>query len=144
MYPSFPFNMNTVGSPYAVPQIPQLQTQSIQYVNNRASAESFQMLPNTSIVLMDANLPRFYLKQTDASGISTIKAYDFKEVEEDKPTEYVTKSEFENFKAEVKGGNAYESVDDARKREQRHDDASVRGYDEGRKPADFSEKPSQY
>ena len=78
-------------------------TQSIQYVNGRQSADSYPMTPNSSVILMDSSLPRFYLKQTDASGMATIKAYDFKEVEEDKPTEYVTKSEFETFKAKLKG-----------------------------------------
>lgn len=43
------------------------------------------------------------MKQTDASGIATVRAYDFKEAEEDRPAEYVTKSEFETFKAEMKG-----------------------------------------
>jgi len=79
------------------------QTQNIQYVNGRQSAESYQMLPNSSVILMDSTKARFYMKQTDASGMATVRAYDFKEVEADKPAEYVTKSEFENFKAEMKG-----------------------------------------
>ena len=78
-------------------------TQCIQYVNGRPSADNYPMTPNSSVILMDAEKPRFYVKQTDASGIATIKEYDFKEAEVEKPTEYVTKSEFESFKAEVKG-----------------------------------------
>ena len=78
-------------------------TQNIQYVNGRQSVDSYPMSPNSSAILMDSNMPRFYVKQTDASGMSTIKAYDFTEVEEAKPTEYVTKSEFETFKAGLKG-----------------------------------------
>lgn len=86
-------------------------TQNIQYVNGRQSAESYQLLPNSSVILMDSNMARFYLKKTDASGMATVKAYDFKEVEAEKPAEYVTKSEFEAFKADMKGVKD-ESADD--------------------------------
>ena len=107
-------------------------TQSIQYVNGKQSADGYPMSPNSSVILMDSNLPRFYLKQTDASGIATIKAYDFKEVEEEKPVEYVTKSEFETFKEKLKGDNRNESTYDARERKQQYDDASNGRYDERR------------
>lgn len=84
------------------PVMPQ-QTQTIQYVNGKGSVESYQLPANSSVILMDSNLPRFYLKQTDASGLATIKSYDFKETEEEKPKEYVTKEEFETFKSSLKG-----------------------------------------
>ena len=88
--------------------VQQAQSQTIQYVNGKTSAESYQMPNNSSVILMDSNMPRFYIKQTDASGIATIKAYDFKEAEEEKPEEYVTKKEFESFKADLKGGSKHE------------------------------------
>ena len=96
-----------------IPAAPQMQ---VQYVNDKQSAEAYQMSPNSSVILMDSNLPRFYMKQTDASGISTIKAYDFKEAEEEKPVEYVTKAEFEKFKANMKGGR-HESTNDANRKQ---------------------------
>ena len=109
MYPSmYPFN----SSPF----LGQPQTQNIQYVNNRASVDSYQMGPNSSVILMDSNLPRFYTKHTDASGAATIKSFDFKETEEEKPTEYVTKKEFEKFKASMKGAKN-EPTNDARKQQ---------------------------
>lgn len=89
-------------------------TQNIQYVNGKQSAESYQLPPNSSVILMDSNIARFYMKKTDASGLSTIRAYDFKEVEEEKPKEYVTKAEFETFKKNLKGVKN-ESTNDARK-----------------------------
>ena len=99
----------------SAPIMPQVPQQTIQYVNGKQSAESYQMLgPNSSVILMDSNLPRFYMKQTDASGVASIHAYDFKEVEEEKPPEYVTKQEFEKFKATMKGAR-HESSNDARK-----------------------------
>lgn len=92
--------------------IPQPQTQSIQYVNGKSSAEAYQMPNNSSVILMDSNTARFYMKTTDASGVATIKAYDFKEAKEEKPEEYVTKKEFESFKASMKGIK-HESANDA-------------------------------
>ena len=104
MYPIYP----------TIPSVFPQQTTQIQYVNDRQSAEAYQMSPNSSVILMDSNLPRFYMKQTDASGMFTLKAYDFKEVEAEKLPEYVTKAEFEKFKANLKGAR-HESANDARK-----------------------------
>ena len=92
--------------------------QNVQYVNNRQSVDSYPMSPNSSVILMDSNLPRFYLKQTDASGVATVKSYDFKETEEEKPTEYVTKAEFEKFKSNLKGARNNEPSNDVRKQQQ--------------------------
>ena len=109
MYPTmYPFQ--------STPYMGQTQPQNIQYVNNKASVESYQMGPNSSVILMDSNLPRFYTKITDASGVATIRSYDFKETEEEKPTEYVTKQEFEKFKATMKGGR-HEPTGDANRKQ---------------------------
>lgn len=98
MYNFYPFQAGLLQT-----QQTQFPTQSIQYVNGRQSAENYQMGANSSVILMDSNMNRFYSKHTDASGASTIKAYDFKEAEEEKPVEYVTKQEFDKFKATMKG-----------------------------------------
>lgn len=120
--------------PFLYPSV----SQTIQYVNGKQSADSYQMAPNSSVILMDSNRARFYLKQTDASGMATVKAFDFKEAEEEKPAEYVTKSEFESFKAEVR----HESTNDVRK--QQYDDASDGRYDAGRESADFPKESRKY
>ena len=112
IYP--PYQSPTYAQIPQVPQVAQPQGFQIQYVNDKKSAEAYQMPVNSSIILMDATMPRFYLKQTDASGMATIKAYDFQEVEE-KPIEYVTKAEFETFKQKMKGANRNESANDVRK-----------------------------
>ena len=82
--------------------IPQNTQQNIQYVNGKASADAYQMTPNSSVLLMDSTQCRFYIKQTDASGIATVKTYEFKEVT-DTPvnSDYVTRAEFDAFKAEM-------------------------------------------
>ena len=108
MYSLYPFQ--------SAPFVPQSQPQTIQYVNGKQSAETYQMAANSSVILMDSNLPRFYMKQTDASGMATIKAYDFKETEEEKHAEYVTKAEFEAFKTKLRGGK-HEPVNDVNRKQ---------------------------
>lgn len=109
MYSYYP----PLQSPFQQPMMPvQQETEDIKYVNGKQGAEAFQMLPNKKALLMDANNAKFYIKQTDANGQATIKSYDFKETEDEKPIEYVTKAEFEAYKAKMKGGR-HESVNDA-------------------------------
>lgn len=112
MYPFYPTVPNVYPQMNITPQAG--QPMQIQYVNDKQSAEAYPMPVNSSVILMDSNQARFYMKQTDASGMTTVRAYDFKEAEDEKPVEYVTKAEFEKFKANMKGGR-HESTNDARK-----------------------------
>ena len=118
MYSYYPPLQSPLQSAF-MPQQPVLapvqDVQDVQYVNGKAGAEAYQMYANKKAILMDANLPRFYLKQTDANGQATIKSYDFHETEEEKPEEYVTKKEFESFKANLKGVKN-ESTNDANRK----------------------------
>ena len=54
---------------------------TVQFVNGRMSAEAYAMAPNSQEILMDMNRPVFYWKTTDASGMSVIQEYEFKQVE---------------------------------------------------------------
>ena len=108
--------------PFVMPQLSQMmpqisvqQDQDIQYVNGMPGAEAYQMYANKKAILWDSNIPRFYIKQTDANGQATIKSYDFTETEKEKPVEYVTKEEFETFKASMKGGRHESNNESARK-----------------------------
>ena len=100
MYSYYPTQFNAFPSQSNV-----FSTQStqIQYVKDKAAVDSCFLPPNSSGIYMDSNMPRFYTKHTDATGAATVKSFDFTETEEEKPTEYVTKSEFDAFKAELKG-----------------------------------------
>ena len=118
MYPFYP----SYQSPYPaqVPQIQVMQPQqapSIQYVDGKKNVESIQMPANSSAIFMDSKEKKFYTKQTDASGSATIKSFDYTESEEEKPVEYVTKSEFESFKAKMKGARNESNNGDARKQQ---------------------------
>lgn len=89
------------------PTIP--ATQNIQYVNGKASVDAIQLPPNSSGIYVDSNVPKFYTKHTDASGAAIVKEFDFTEAVPKAPTEYVTKEEFESFKAEL-----HKEVEDVR------------------------------
>ena len=72
-------------------------------VTGLRSAQAYQLQPNDSVILWDTTQDVFYIKQSDASGFCTVKAFEYKEKVEEKeiPAEYVTKGEFDELKALV-------------------------------------------
>lgn len=101
MYPVFNA-YPTLSQPMLSQPTPQTPP-AIQYVNGKTSAEAYQLPANSSVLLMDSSECKFYIKQTDASGMATVKTYKFEEVRDDTVNpEYITRSEFESFKSELK------------------------------------------
>ncbi len=83
----------------AIPQ----QTGLIQ-VTGMEGAKAYPMTPNAEVALFDAGRDVFYVKRTDAGGYPTIAAYQFAPMQEAAPSaqpEYVTREEFEEWKAMV-------------------------------------------
>lgn len=81
------------------------QIKSLTRVNGIEGAKAFQVMPRETVALFDGNDDIFYIKSADDGGFPTIKAYRFAEIDLTgaKPTnEYVTKSEFEELRNEVK------------------------------------------
>lgn len=81
------------------------QIKSLTRVNGLEGAKAFQVMPRETVALFDGNDDIFYIKSADDGGFPTIKAYRFSEVDltGTKPTnDYVTKSEFEELRNEVK------------------------------------------
>lgn len=95
-------------------QTPQNQPQSgsgVLWVQGEAGARSWLCAPNTTVLLMDSESERFFLKSTDASGMPLpLRIFDYKERTSQQGTnpvrggEYVTKAEFEAFKDELLNG----------------------------------------
>ena len=83
--------------------------QSIQYVDGLQGAEQISLPPNSSGVYLDNNKKDMYIIHTDANGKSTVQTCYYKEKEKEKPKEYITRDEFEKFKAGLKGGVKHES-----------------------------------
>lgn len=89
-------------NPYMMNQYRQMNSfDSLQFVNGKESAENYIMPPNSKVILMDQNIPRFYLKETDATGMAKITAYDFTEAV-DKPVQndYITREEFNEWRSQ--------------------------------------------
>jgi len=61
-----------------MPQMPQNYShqQQIVKVNGKNGAEAYQMMPNSSALLLDETSPIVYLAQSDGAGYKTITAYD--------------------------------------------------------------------
>ncbi len=91
----------------------------IIWVQGEAGAKSYLVAPNTTVQLWDSEAQVIYLKSADASGMPSMKIIDYTIRDNTPPTQstphkavdYVTKSEFDTFKAEVQkmiGGFNYE------------------------------------
>lgn len=86
-------------------QIQQNQNNNIIFVQGEVGAKSFQLQPNQSVMLLDNDDSKFYIKTTDSTGMSTLKAYRFEEIKDASggsiENKYVTKEEFDSFKANI-------------------------------------------
>ncbi len=89
--------------PAAQPQ--QQVNQGLLWVQGEAGAKSYLVAPNTTVLLMDADAQRFYIKSTDAAGMPSLRTFEFSEVHqtsqqtaqtfrEDLDNKYVTREEF--------------------------------------------------
>lgn len=124
----FPAYQNTYAQPYqdrlaqlqnqyqqVIPQmpaqVPQQASQGLLWVQGEAGAKSYLVAPNTTVLLMDADAQRFYLKSTDPSGIPSLRTFEFTEVlpthlqtvqqaSESLDDKYVTRKEFEGVQAQ--------------------------------------------
>lgn len=121
-YPSM--NQNNMMQPTSMQNMQmqpnQMQNMQMQSVNNilqvmgPESAQAFQIGPDSKVILMDSNKPLFYVKESDSSGYSKTRAFNFNEVsfedllktqqpvqsQEDNShnSDYVTKADFDDFK----------------------------------------------
>lgn len=95
--------------PANAPNLTQNSSNGVNWVQGEAGARSWAVAPNNTVLLMDSEAERFYLKSTDASGMPLpLRIFDYKERtgEQHKPpiqnsVEYVTKAEFDAFKDEL-------------------------------------------
>lgn len=84
---------------YSQPQ--QQPINNFEVVNNRESAEAYYIPPNSKVILMDKELPRIYLKETDAAGGPQVTTYSITKIDSEIPqskVDYVTREEFEEWK----------------------------------------------
>lgn len=58
--------------------------QQIIKVNGINGAQAYNLMPNSSALLLDESAPRLFLKQTDGAGYPTISAYKLEPYVEEK------------------------------------------------------------
>lgn len=90
------------------PPAPQAQNNSgLIWVSGEIGAKSYLVAPNSTVMLMDSESSRFYIKSTDTAGMPTLRAYEYKEcnnvvpqaIEQD--NKYVTREEYNELLARI-------------------------------------------
>ena len=93
------------------PQIPTPQPRQDQngliWVQGEAGAKSWFVSPGATVLLMDSEAMRFYLKSADMNGVPAMRTFEYNEVGAPKPQEstqtanFVTVDEFNGFRDDV-------------------------------------------
>ena len=120
---NYPYNnyLNQNSNPYNFQQPNQSQfnnqaQNNIIWVKGKENARSMQLKPNSTVILMDSQSGRFYIKTTDDIGLGKLRVFTYTEQldEEDGQKQnsfhidlsnYVTKEEFDNKIKEILKNN---------------------------------------
>ena len=79
----------------------------LNWVQGEAGAKSWYITPGATVLLMDSENQRFYLKSADLNGVPAMRTFQYSEVGAQQPTHpaesqtFVTTEAFEDFKNEV-------------------------------------------
>ena len=93
----------------AIPQAPaQPVNQGLLCVQGEAGAKSYLVAPNSTVLLMDSETQRFYLKSTDGSGMPNLRVFEYAEVSPNSAPQstanlddkYVTREEYDGLKSQ--------------------------------------------
>ena len=105
--------------------VPQMQTvpqqqvnQGLLWVSGEVGAKSYLVAPNSTVLLMDSDAQRFYLKSADNAGMPSLRIFEYTEVTnvpqnapqalntdfKDLDSKYVKRDEYEGLKRQ------YESI----------------------------------
>lgn len=96
------------NAPMAMPAYQQpRQDAALNWVQGEAGAKSWIVTPGATVLLMDSEAQRFYLKSADVNGVPAMRIFEYTEVVPTRPTQhaqatqFVTMDEFKAFKAEI-------------------------------------------
>lgn len=95
------------------PQAAAQANQGLLWVQGEAAAKSYLVAPNTTVLLLDSEGSRFYLKSTDNAGMPNLRTFEYSEVlptvpqaqqsaAENLDDKYVTREEYNGLKAQYK------------------------------------------
>ena len=100
--------------------VPQMQTvpqqqvnQGLLWVSGEVGAKSYLVAPNSTVLLMDSDAQRFYLKSADNAGMPSLRIFEYTEVQNAPQTsviapnsdlkeldsKYVTREEYDGLKS---------------------------------------------
>lgn len=85
-FQGYPWAPQPYGQPWPQPQAAQQgggQISNVRTVANEAEARQCYCPLGSRMLLMDANEPRFYLKETGMDNVSTVRAYEFHEASDE-------------------------------------------------------------
>ena len=98
-----------------IPNAPQTVQggQGLLWVQGEAGAKAYMMAPSTTVLLMDSEAQRFYLKSTDGAGMPMLRTFEYSEIPnnasqalqapaEDLDNKYVTRKEYEGIQGKFK------------------------------------------
>lgn len=148
------YNANGNYSPYLPQYTPpfqdqlgQLRTQQFQqqmqplamqptgsqiiWVQGEAGAKSWLIAPGSSVLLMDSEAQRFYIKSADPAGMPSLKVYEYREVTgqieraEPAPVDFVTRKEFEELRNRIEMLSKPHTVSVETKRKARSEGGTV-------------------
>lgn len=74
-----PSYLSTMGMQRTPQPNPNSNNTNIVWTMGFESAKAYPLLPGKTLMLMDSESPRFYVKTVDTNGYATIKAYSFHE-----------------------------------------------------------------
>ena len=118
-YPSGGYSPPSISSmPYSpqmnggAPQLPYSPAQNqnnngLIWVQGEAGAKAYLVVPGSTVMLMDSEAMRFYLKSADASGVPSLRIFEYNEVSHGTPAiqqlatneQFITRTELEKFTA---------------------------------------------
>ena len=78
---------------------------SIVWVNGELGARNYPIAPNTSILLMDSDSPKFYIKSADLLGVQAVRSYEYNELTNQNTTQESEKTMEATKKVETKPQN---------------------------------------
>ena len=103
-------NVPQVGTQMSLPQ-PQVN-QGLLWVSGEVGAKSYLVAPNSTVLLMDSDAQRFYLKSADNAGMPSLRIFEYTEVTnvpqntpqalntdlKELDSKYVTREEYDSLK----------------------------------------------
>lgn len=103
VYPAYGQQMQPMQP--VIPQ-PAQTNDGIVWVQGESGAKSFLVAPNKSVLLMDSESQKFYIKTSDASGMPLpLRTFEYTEkkaaVEPEKVQDFVTREEYQSLMSKI-------------------------------------------